>query len=258
MVSDYSNVNCFILAAGKGERWKNHTGKPKQLLEFGNESLLERTARILNQFQINNIYIVSNNNNFRLDSALLFPPSSYCSICDTILSTKTLWSQKNLILLGDVFYSEKCLNEIIKCNSDLKFFGRPWPSRFTLCTHGELFGFAFKRKVATKIIDKLKIISKRYRNHNRGNLWNLYQLVAEIPYDSKAIDKSLLTVINDFTDDFDTPRDYERSKKRYKVLLNGTLGELLFLFIVIYLRRLPGIEWIRNLWYMSKPVPWKG
>jgi choline kinase len=37
----------FILCAGRAERWNNYLGIPKQLIAFNNESLLDRTIRLI-------------------------------------------------------------------------------------------------------------------------------------------------------------------------------------------------------------------
>ena len=41
----------IIMADGKGNRWNNFHDMPKHFIKFGDETLLERTVRLIHQFE---------------------------------------------------------------------------------------------------------------------------------------------------------------------------------------------------------------
>src|SRR5260370_385359 len=144
-------MTIFVLCAGKGERWNDYLGVPKQLVAFGAERLIDRTARLVAGMTQQPLCFVTR------DSRIVVPPyeplllSSTDSLPQTILATAPHWSERNVILLGDVFYSQRSLSEIVRCVRPIAFFGRPWPSSIVKSGHGELFGLTFAASAVSEV-----------------------------------------------------------------------------------------------------------
>ena len=58
-------TSAIILNAGLGTKWDNYLGIPKQLIKIGDETILERTVRLVRQMGIDDIISVTNNENGR-------------------------------------------------------------------------------------------------------------------------------------------------------------------------------------------------
>jgi choline kinase len=104
------SITALILCAGTGERWGDFTGSPKQLAPINNESLLQRTVRLLKSRKIDSIHIISHDERLRLEGCHFFRPENSRWTAETLSSTRELWTERTLILLGDVFFSEKAMD----------------------------------------------------------------------------------------------------------------------------------------------------
>lgn len=102
-------AKALILCAGNGSRWGEYLGVPKQLITINNETLLDRTVRLLNKNGNNNIEIVFNDHRVMLNHCAFYRPSKSQWIVETLLSTRDLWKGQTIILLGDVFYTERAI-----------------------------------------------------------------------------------------------------------------------------------------------------
>lgn len=205
----------FILCAGDGARWNDHLGIPKQLITFGNERLIDRTARLVSSHGNSDLCCVTQDSRISITpyKSLFVSPTE--SVTETILKTSTQWSDRNIFLLGDVFYSEHALALILQCKRSLAFFGRPWPSAFVNCGHGEMFGLSFTAGAAEVVQDLLASALSR-RAETEARLWSLYQLAGGLPLRSSQYLPELLVPIDDYTNDIDTPVDYRRRGRLYE------------------------------------------
>jgi hypothetical protein len=193
-----------------------HLGVPKQLITFGGEALIERTARQITERKQSRVCVVSRDPLISLPQhdTLLIPETD--SLTETILATCPYWSDRNVFLLGHVFYSERAVSVILECQRELVFFGRPWPSSLVKCGHGEMFGLTLAARDANDI-HNLLALGLSYKSAGApANLWNLYQLAGMLPLGSSQYLPRLLTPIDDYTNDIDTPIDYLRRNWLYE------------------------------------------
>lgn len=214
----------FVLCAGSGDRWNDHLGVPKQLVTFGGVSLLERTARQIQTITNASAFCVTRDVRICHPSytTLLLPPNQ--ALAETICATAPYWSRRNIFLLGDVFYSDRALHVILNAPDDLQFFGRPWPSAYVACGHGEMFGAAFTVDGAKRMFRAAAEAIAARRGGAPGNLWNIYQLVAGLSLGSSKRVSTLLQAIDDYTNDIDSPADYERRRLLYEQIASGRLS----------------------------------
>lgn len=249
------DVTALILCAGSSERWRNYQGVPKQLLEFNGETLLERTTRLLQSQYVANPIIVTLSPSLKIPNVQSFAPNKTTYIVDTVASTTTLWSSRTIVLLGDVFYTKWAIKRIVGSTEPFKIFGRPWPSIYSGCAHGELFALSFTPEVHAFLLIHLARVSDHGSQGGRGNLWNLYQSMMQFPYDSKLYDRDILGIIDDFTDDFDSPDEYDRAARCYKAYAAAGLGGQ---FAAVILRRILNpfpLVWLRRRKFMREPLP---
>jgi hypothetical protein len=207
----------IILCAGLAERWKNYLNRPKQLAPILGQPLLVRTIQQLHQHRLKDIHIVSHDTRLHIPGTnLITPEQSHCTLA-SLNSTCSLWKRSQIILLGDVCYSDKALKTIIEFDQSLMFFGCPGANPYTGTPHAELFALKFTKSALPRVKQALSIALADASDGGRGKLWELYAVLCgrslkEVQKTKNigGVDYTLFTPIIDLTDDIDTPEDYQR------------------------------------------------
>lgn len=210
-----SDVRVLLLCAGSGVRWNNYLGIPKQLIEFHGEPILKRTVRLLRLNGIDDIVCVTRDSNLHLPGTVVFEPKAYRWTAETIESTIMLWAKRTIILLGDVYFTHRAIQKILSFSGDIDVFGRAWPSAYSLCNHRELFAICFNGKGAKLVQTAINEALNSAKKGAWGNLWDIYHHITGLPLDSGRIESLVFRSIDDMTNDFDTPEEYERVAYRY-------------------------------------------
>lgn len=235
------NTSIIILCAGKSERWKNHLEMPKQLVPVNGLPLLHRTIRLVKKFRENNITIVTHRSDLIHPDCKSLNPEKREWIVASLLSSKNAWGGKTVVLLGDVYYSEKAMKQILAAGSGINFFGCDKAQK----TRNEIFAFSFDGSDAVtleshilravkeaedrkKTIPALKRFEKvlrafglakigpiwnglrRFCNRKGGvPFWQLGKLWSIHNSLSKECSNCRFWFIHDETMDIDDPADYE-------------------------------------------------
>jgi len=202
----------IILAQGRQERL-SHLTMPKCLLPVRGTPLLHRTVELVGDRA--SCYVIASTEVVvgpRCPRETLRQPGS--CVLDGLAQTTHLWgTERTIILLGDVFYSDDAMDRIFDDLGGLVFFGTKDLSR----THGEVFALSFSRTASFAVIKALGEVLCRQEpqpdyqgGHLRNLLWQIqgsYQLGA---YGKWTPDKRFYHVIDDHTTDFDTPEDLDK------------------------------------------------
>ncbi len=219
----------IILCAGDGSRWNNFLGLPKQLIPINGEALLHRMVRLCHEHNITDISIVTHNKKLESDGATLFHPPLCRWTAETLLSTKEMWSSRTTILLGDVFYTESAMKKILTTESPLQFFGRPSASNYTFTPYGELFALCFSAESVNTITNACCTVIADGVAGGKGKLWQLYRSIVGAELNQHHIEKDFFFPIHDFTDDIDSPEEYEKVIKRYEMYTSYKLTRIMLL-----------------------------
>ncbi len=201
-----------IMCAGSSSRWGHYLGVPKQLISIDGETLLHRTIRLLKENQLNDIYVtVPKIGQFGKINANEKEGTSKTEL-DKFLNAKEFSGA--IFLWGDCYFSENAIKIICQNEHDLMFFGRRQGSTFTGKRYGELFAVK-----TNDLFFKYAIELNKHRHEmRRCASWELYTYIVEdkIPM-NRIVDTPIkyFTEINDMTDDFDYPRDYDIWIKNY-------------------------------------------
>ena len=213
----------LILCGGEASRWKSHLGvKQKHLIPVENEILLTRTLGQVLKYSPNKVTVLT-----RPGEESVYKP--YCqqgihveAISTSLnfetpawkyLSSENFWNRKGstISLLGDVWFTDIAIQKIFNENSkNWLAFGRSSPSELTGCPYGEIFAHKFtnieKHTRSLKLLDKLYRL-KLCNEHASG--WALSQVISNEDPNRRTVGENFVE-INDFTEDFDFPEDYER------------------------------------------------
>ena len=192
-------MNIFVMASGTATRFN---GISKQLLPLNFDHTF--LSRQMTQCIPHQPTIVTHNEEIILyadyhDYPHIAPADS-STVCNSILSTSHLWDERTIILLGDVIYSNKVMQQILTSQEPLMFFGDQW----------ELFALSFDFSQHDQICESLKAGS----HHRFGKLRYAYRAYSKLSLDHHDTSKTLTLDPNmQYTDcwitrDCDSPSVY--------------------------------------------------
>jgi len=199
----------FVLCAGDGARWEDYLGVTKHEVCFGGSPLVLRTLAQFRNRGIQARIVGRTGENKARFGEKIYINQTIC-LADTIEQTRSYWSTRNIFVLGDVFFSDDAINRILDNEDPLIFFGRPWANWLVRCGHGELFGFSFRSEYSDFVISLLAHTHQAAINRNAGNLWNMHHIACGIPVGVRKYCTDVFCIIDDYTNDIDTPIDYSR------------------------------------------------
>lgn len=134
-----------------------------------------------------------------------------------MLGSSYLWSnnQRNLILFGDVFFTDRAISRIVNQDDlDWLVFARFTPSAYTKKPDDEIFAQSLKPNSLKEHLFTLNYIGELHKNEiiNRSSAWEHYLTINCARGLNVGIHKQYIRVrvIDDLTDDLDYPEDYER------------------------------------------------
>jgi hypothetical protein len=203
----------LILAAGSGTRWDNYRGTPKYRLLIENEVLIERTYKQFAKYT-NDIVIVSNDPEYSFDGPVFYNPpvdENWKEIAK-FWSSRPMWGlDKTVMVFADVYFTDEAVDKIMNDKADLSFYLRSQRSKITGKPWREIWGIGFNNN-SIPILDKtiMSIIESNEEYPTGG--WHLHKKL------TINGDKFNTVEIDDWTEDFDFPKDidiWERQRKRY-------------------------------------------
>lgn len=181
----------FILAAGDAER---HNGGNKPLLEVEGDTLLNRMAiQVRRQTAGVDCFVVTHRPENYHPACYTLKPKERDFISATLLSTAPEWKERNIILLGDVYYTDDVMQEILAEDRPLVFFG----------DNTDIFAMVFhiERKVEAPLRTFVDEVRKHPAQFGFGKLGAFFKFIGPHRHFVRVTDK---------TCDFDSPQDVER------------------------------------------------
>jgi hypothetical protein len=211
--------NIIIMAAGEQSRWRNHLNTRKHLITVAGETLLQRTVRLFKKYTNRAmVTITAKDDDYYVEGARLIKPviTGANGGLDKFRNTIDLWdkNERNIIVYGDVFFTENCVRIITGCNRmALTMFGR-YSNSYITGRGGELFAMSFYsndfERVQQAMTDLIAL------GVTRGG-WELYRKLEGLNLHDHEYGKNFIE-INDLTDDFDYPGDYDTWIQAYRTL----------------------------------------
>lgn len=209
----------IIMCGGVYQQWT----QPKQLLKVGDETVVERTIRLLREKGVQDISISTNNPLFDgVGVPILHHDNSYNAKgynnftgywCDGFYPM----DEPVCYLFGDVIFSPHAINTIVDTlTNDIEFFASspPFPKEYN-----KQWAEPFALKVVDNIhLEDAKRLTKLYADANKFYrkpiMWELWQVIKGTPLN--VINYSNYTVINDYTCDIDEPSEIQEILEHIK------------------------------------------
>lgn len=193
----------IIMADGKGTRWNNYNNIPKHLIEINGETLLGRTVRLLNELDEGcQVIITSHDERYEFPGATRYEPLNNNLEIDRF--TEELIANDVCFLYGDTYYREETIEKIVSTKAeDILFFGNTRSIIAIKVVDGSLF------KSHVDNVRKLFLEGKIQKCIG----WQVYQSFLGLPFGEKII-KDKYILMEDGSQDFNSPEDYEKNKKK--------------------------------------------
>jgi len=188
----------LILASGKATRFG---GVKKQLLRLpSGTTIIERTMCQCRKRGASPVLVTCDGEIAATNGGYAFVPEKHERTVDTFYSTKPLWSDKTIVLLGDVVYSNTLMDRIFS-TKDMVVFGHEF----------EIFSVVFMR-------DHHSMVSRALCNTEYpGKLRTFHQALTGSEQGGSGF-KNLywhrVCYINDYTADVDTQEDWVDMQKK--------------------------------------------
>lgn len=219
-------MRALLLGQGNGWRWndkktkKPYLGIPKQLAPVDGEPVIQRTARQFKEAGCEVWVIGPDDPRFDVGDRLvtLSDPHPTGQSQDKILATQETWAtdDSTVILWADAWYSRWAVHLITSHEGEgIHYFRRPGPSRWTGHRSDESFGIYFTPQDHAEMVRAANVVVRAVKKGLIGkhdHMWQHYAATLRMPLTAKItefVNTPGQTHIDDFTDDFDHPREYE-------------------------------------------------
>lgn len=213
------STHVLVLCGGRGERWGNHRGVPKHLVPVEGERLLDRTVRQVKTWGPpgTRVFVVARDDAYACEGTELYLAETDESRgdADKFMSSSALWNKdgRTVVLFGDVWHSDSAMQRIMgHAEREWTVFGREAASRTTGKPWGELFAQSFYPHDHERHARALEYIAEGYREgryEGRAG-WREYRVMIGGEPDGPHVVRGNFVDIDDFTDDFDLPDEYEQ------------------------------------------------
>lgn len=228
-------MRIIVAAAGHQRKWGGYLGVPSHLAPVGGGTLLRRTLEQALRHS-DDVHVTYPEDQY-LDSVPLGVaahlrtadfPSEY-------RATRSLWNPdgRTVLLLGDVYFTDDAIEKIVADPSQtFRGFGRKGASKVTGCRYGEMFAASWTTSDHQTMDEYLEVIEEHHRNGTitRPTGWMLLRAWSGIPLNRHRCDPNWMATIDDLTEDWDFPVDYDThpvivdAKRAAEAALNGGKG----------------------------------
>lgn len=209
----------IIMCGGSYDIFKT----PKQLTVINGEPLVARTIRLLKENGITDIFISSNDTQFKAFGEVLEHQNSY-KVVDGIIYGYWLdayypMDEPCVYLHGDVYYSENAIKQIVNYKSDKNIFiGNEVAKNEEHKNWGEPFGWIVNNpEIFRKGIELIKYLQDIGRcDRGFAISWELYRVLNGLDINKQYILDDTYLSINDETIDIDAPWQIEQLENKVK------------------------------------------
>jgi molybdopterin-guanine dinucleotide biosynthesis protein A len=206
------------MAGGKEQRWGRYLGVHKHLLKINGERLLDRTVRLLLERGARDITVVAKYPEYDVPGADRVYPLDLEN--GGAVASRDFWSDRarTTVLFGDVYFTDEAMDRICAMMpSEFTAIGRSKASQITGCPYAEFFGFSLLPENHARVdasITRIKDALATGEIKSCGG-WAIYRHLQGLPLRKHRCRQNFLN-INDFTEDFDVPEDYDRWIERFE------------------------------------------
>jgi hypothetical protein len=208
-------MRVIIACAGRvpDDKWGDHLGVPKHLAPVGGEPLLHRTVRQA-LAHTGEVFITApvDDPRYVVDGGRTVHPGAAPSEYGASRTWWALWG-RTVLLLGDVYFTDDAIDTVMQtADPEYRVFGRYGASRVTGTPYGEIFAVSWWRHHHELLDRHLALVhaARAAGTVTRPPGWMLLRSIQGTPLHRHRVVRPPFVDVDDATDDFDTPADYDR------------------------------------------------
>ena len=206
-------MRVIIPCGGDGKRWNDYGNVPKALINIDGEPILKRTIRLCQRFT-DDIWVVATDdriNDSLSDVNVSIDPGKVFKIpvgTDKVMCTEDLWlsNQDTVVLFGDTYFTQESINLMLEKNTEMPliFFGRLRASELTRKKGApEIYGLRIRPDGQELLRTKCENI-RTLKTPGPGYVFTKTDRMLTV---LDSLGYEYFQEINDFTEDFDRPKD---------------------------------------------------
>jgi len=186
----------LIPAAGRQRRWKSTL--PKQLVTVNGETLLDRHLRMFQPYTGD--FLILADDSLICDTFDTYLPRDHRYLCETLVNTRHLWSQRTIILLGDTILSPEITRVIATDRRPCAFWGN-WSDILAISVYEE--------EANALTLAMWSAVRHAQLEEGKGKLWQAYRAYCGFELDTHTHDNwGVFVDTMDWSRDFDTVEEY--------------------------------------------------
>lgn len=207
-------MRAILLADGDGTRWRNHLGAPKHFAPVDGEGILPRAVRLLRERGVDDVWIVGpDEDRYRLANLFIPVKNPSAGDADKFLNSAHMWHpyDRTVVLYGDVYFTDAAMDTIVGyAEREWRLFCRFGGSAYTGCLWGECFAQSFWPEHHAEhraALDRVVALAAAGQTRRSGG-WEHYRVLnGGDPLVHADLGRAI--EIDDWTEDFDWPADYD-------------------------------------------------
>jgi len=221
----------IVIIMASGEQIRFGPNQPlKQMLKAWDETLIQRMANqcYSHGVPLRSIYLIAHHRELAAHGLELgIRPVDLGlrrsdRLAESILNTRPFWGRegRTVILLGDVFYTDKIMSEVLAGSGPIRFYGN----------HLEIFAVSISPDQTPQFQDACRAASNQVIAPSSSKVRKIYQHLARVSMDGSRMEPALETwyerasrgdpnlirptatlmrFVDDETRDFDVPETYQ-------------------------------------------------
>jgi hypothetical protein len=214
-----TDAKFIVGCAGPAQRWANHTGVPKHLVQIDGVPILHRTVSLLKEFGATDISILAIDERYRVEGTRFIAPTETAFKNTALGHSAEHWSstKDSVVILGDVYFSEEGMRKIVSHQGErINWFGRRGAGRSEK-RWPEIFAISIPPHCHQELLASFPHVSREFEEGRikRATGWECYRFLHNLPMDENLFSEDF-TDIDDETEDFDWPADYEQWIKKFR------------------------------------------
>ena len=169
------------------------------MLDVGGIPVIERIVQQVRQkWQVEPWVAVRSGQPFGLDMRYIYPADCRY-IFNTIENTSWVWGDTTIVLMGDVYFSDYCLDTIKKSGA------------FAVGHSHEIYGIKFYQSEWPRLRRSINAARKHVEATGESKIWHVYRAWDHIPLSEHRHGKAYFILPDtDDSQDFDIPEKYQR------------------------------------------------
>ena len=197
-------TSVLIMAAGDALRCED-SPVAKQLLPIpGEETIIGRIIRQVREYG-HDPTVVTHNPDIASVTANNFMPENRETLCNSIISSSTLWRERTIIILGDVIFTAHGMEQIFLVDKPVSVVGN----------EAEMYALTFHFSQKADVLASLQAASEFVDNACKGKLRYFYKHYIDVPMTGKERENEVLTWLRDGTNDVDSMDEYRTQLKTW-------------------------------------------